>query len=308
MAIQKLQTSLVKTVDGTQYVGEANRVFFDIPTRTFRLSDETTPGGIVIGSGGGGGGSMTVKQVQGNGGTVDLSVPAVTEIQFDKNTGFNVTDNGFGRVFVELGSSFADWYVQGQPTLSATGEDSVEFIAGTGIQLTTTTTHTGGSASKALTISATGGGGGTTINPEFTNSITVESDETTDPVSTQFFVYYGSTTDATTTRLYKDTSNNSIAVPQQTTMFFEADIVGRNDTTPDYGAFKVKGVIDHNSGGNTTLIMNQKEIMHAGANELFDANIVADNALDLLAVEVNGEAATNIRWSALVKVVSVKQT
>ena len=38
------------------------------------------------------------------------------------------------------------------------------------------------------------------------------------------------------------------------------------------------------------------------------SNIVADNALDLLAVEVNGEAATNIRWSALVKVVSVKQT
>ena len=133
MAIQKLQTSLVNTVDGTQYVGEANRVFFDIPTRTFRLSDETTPGGIVIGSGGGGGGSMTVKQVQGNGGTVDLSVPAVTEIQFDKNTGFNVTDNGFGRVFVELGSSFKDWYVAGQTTLSATGEDSVEFIAGTGI-------------------------------------------------------------------------------------------------------------------------------------------------------------------------------
>ena len=307
MAIQKLQTSLVKTVDGTQYVGEANRVFFDIPTRTFRLSDEATPGGIVIGSGGGGGGSMTVKQVQGNGGTVDLSVPAVTEIQFDKNTGFNVTDNGFGRVFVELGSSFKDWYVAGQTTLSAVGEDSVEFIAGSGIQLTTTTSHTG-SATKALTITATGGGGGTTVDPQFTNSITINSDEATDPVNTQFFVYYGSTTDATTTRLYKDSSNTSIAVPQQTTMFFEADIVGRNDTTPDYGAFKVKGVIDNNSGGNTSIIMNQKEIMHAGTNELFDANIVADNALDLLAVEVNGEAATNIRWSALVKVVSVKQT
>lgn len=200
MAIQKFQTSLVKTVDGTQYVGENNRLFFDLPTRTFRLSDEVTPGGIVIGSGGGG------------------------------------------------------------------------------------------------------------SNTEFTEKFTLKSDETTDPVQTQFYIYYGTTTDASTTRLYKDSSNTSIEVPQQTTMFFEVDIIGRNDTTPDYGAFKVKGVIDKNNNGDTSIIMNQKEIMHAGANELFDANVVADNALDLLAVEVNGEAATNIRWSALVKVVSVKQT
>ena len=154
MAIQKFQTSLVKTVDGTQYVGENNRLFFDLPTRTFRLSDEVTPGGIVIGTGGGG------------------------------------------------------------------------------------------------------------SNTEFTEKFTLKSDETTDPVQTQFYIYYGTTTDASTTRLYKDSSNTSIEVPQQTTMFFEVDIIGRNDTTPDYGAFKVKGVIDKNNNGDTSIIMNQKEIMH----------------------------------------------
>ena len=67
----------------------------------------------------------------------------------------------------------------------------------------------------------TGGGGGGS-NSEFTEKFTLKSDETTDPVKTQFYIYYGTTTDATTTRLYKDSSNTSIEVPQQTTMFFES--------------------------------------------------------------------------------------
>ena len=95
---------------------------------------------------------------------------------------------------------------------------------------------------------------------------------------------------------------------EQATVFFEADVIGRNDSTPDYGAFKVKGIIDNDSNGNTQLISSQKEIIHAGANNLFDANIVADNTNDVLSVEVNGENNKNIRWSALVKVIIVKQT
>ena len=109
------------------------------------------------GSDGGGsetGGNLTVQEVSGNGGQVNTSVPNVTTIQFDNNTGFNVTDNGDGEVLIDHGSSFADIYVSGQTTLEATGEDSLEFIAGTGIKLTTTTTHSG-SATKAITITAT---------------------------------------------------------------------------------------------------------------------------------------------------------
>ena len=147
-----------------------------------------------------------------------------------------------------------------------------------------------------------------TVNPEFTESITLDSDETTDAVSTEFVIFYGSTTNATTTKLYRNSSNASISIAQQTTVFFEADVIGRDDGTPDYGAFKVKGIIDNDSSGNTQLISSQKEIIHAGANNLFDANIVADNTNDVLSVEVNGENSKNIRWSALVKVIIVKQT
>lgn len=100
---------------------------------------------------------ITVKQQQGPSGTVDLTANSVTEIIFDADTGFNVTDNT-GSVFVSLGSSFKTWYVNGQSSLIAEGEDEIEFIAGTGVTLSTTTTHTG-SASKALTINSTAANG-----------------------------------------------------------------------------------------------------------------------------------------------------
>ena len=112
------------------------------------------PGTIAASSSG-----ITVKQVQGSGGTVDVTATSITELQFDKNTGFNVTDLGSGVAFVDFGSAFKTWYVSGQTTLVASGEDEIELIAGTGITLTTTTTHTG-SATKAITIASSGGGGG----------------------------------------------------------------------------------------------------------------------------------------------------
>lgn len=122
----------------------------------FRLSnaEEFNTGTSTSGSSSGSivAGYITVQEVSGNGGQVNTSVSKVTTIQFDNNTGFNVTDNGNGEVFIDLGSSFADIYVSGSTTLEATGKDSLEFIAGNGIKITTTTTHSG-SATKAIRIS-----------------------------------------------------------------------------------------------------------------------------------------------------------
>ena len=94
--------------------------------------------------------------------------------QFDKNTGFNVTDLGSGVAFVDFGSAFKTWYVSGQTTLVASGEDEIELIAGTGITLTTTTSHTG-SATKAITIASSGGGGGGSISDGDKGDITVSN-------------------------------------------------------------------------------------------------------------------------------------
>ena len=95
--------------------------------------------------------TMVVQEVEGKGGNINVTLDA-TRIQFDKTTGFHVTDMGNDTAFVELGSSFADIYVDGQTTLEAKGEDELEIIAGDGIKITTTTENSG-SATKAIKFS-----------------------------------------------------------------------------------------------------------------------------------------------------------
>ena len=59
MPIQKFVTSEKNNIDVANFIGEKDRLFFDVGTRTFRLSDGVTPGGLVINTGGGGGGGLT---------------------------------------------------------------------------------------------------------------------------------------------------------------------------------------------------------------------------------------------------------
>ena len=138
-SLTDVDTSTVAPTDGQSLVWDST-------------TSKWEPGTIAASSTG-----ITVKQVQGSGGTVDVTATSITELQFDKNTGFNVTDLGSGAAFVDFGSAFKTWYIDGQTTLVASGEDEIELIAGTNIQLATTLTHTG-STTKAITISASGGG------------------------------------------------------------------------------------------------------------------------------------------------------
>ena len=48
MPVQKFVSTEKHNIDGTTHVGDNNRLFFDVATRTFRLGDGVTPGGIVI--------------------------------------------------------------------------------------------------------------------------------------------------------------------------------------------------------------------------------------------------------------------
>jgi hypothetical protein len=115
----------------------------------------------VAGASGVGGGSVTVSNISGATGgatgSITNTVTGVTALRFDKDTGFNVSDLGSGEVKVSLGSAYKTIKVAGQSDLVATGEDTLEVIAGTGVTITTNA----GSNPKALTINATGGAGAT---------------------------------------------------------------------------------------------------------------------------------------------------
>jgi hypothetical protein len=112
-----------------------------------------------VATSGSGGSALTVKEVASQGGATNVTVSNVSEIQFNNGAGFNVSDEGSGTAFVDLGSTFNPWYVNGQDTLKATGEEPIEFIAGPGIAITTKAVASvgiGTTFSKAITFTSTG--------------------------------------------------------------------------------------------------------------------------------------------------------
>lgn len=91
------------------------------------------------------GSPVIVSEVTGY--SVSNAYSAIDSIRFDKNSGFTVTPQGFGTVKVSAAGSFSNLIVQGQPTLTANPRDSIQFIAGKGIILTTAD-----SSSKSITV------------------------------------------------------------------------------------------------------------------------------------------------------------
>ena len=64
-------------------------------------------------------------------------VLSVSTLRFDTDSGFDVTDLGNGSVKIAMNSTFKTWKVAGQNDLIATGLDTIEFAAGSGIVITT---------------------------------------------------------------------------------------------------------------------------------------------------------------------------
>lgn len=81
------------------------------------------------------GAALTVSQYTT--GSLSNIVGNVSNLLFDTTTGFNVTDLGSNTALITLGSSFKTWEVAGQTSLVAVGEDTVEFVAGNNIVITT---------------------------------------------------------------------------------------------------------------------------------------------------------------------------
>jgi len=88
--------------------------------------------------------------------TTGTTVSNVKSLLFDTDTGFNITELSTGVVKVSLNSTFKTWKVTGQQDLVASGEDTIQFVAGTGVTITTDPN----AATKTITINATSGGGG----------------------------------------------------------------------------------------------------------------------------------------------------
>ena len=83
---------------------------------------------------------LTVSQYTS--GNTSNAISNVSTLQFDTTTGFIVTSIGNNAALISMGSSFKTWEVTGQANLVAVGEDIVQFVAGTGISITTNAVST----------------------------------------------------------------------------------------------------------------------------------------------------------------------
>lgn len=128
-------------------------------------------------------GGLSVGVISGV--TTGTTVSNVKSLLFDTDTGFNITELSTGVVKVSLNSTFKTWKVTGQQDLVASGEDTIQFVAGTGVTITTDPT----AATKSITINAAAGGSTSSVgdtppvNPE-ANSLWFNSNDAT------LYIYY----------------------------------------------------------------------------------------------------------------------
>jgi len=84
--------------------------------------------------------TLTVYESNANAGNISNTTANVSGLLFDKDSGFSVSNVGSGNVLISLGSTFKTWVVTGQPNLVAQAEDTVQFIAGNNLVITTSNT------------------------------------------------------------------------------------------------------------------------------------------------------------------------
>ena len=107
-------------------------------------------------AGNGGGGNLTVSNWS-TGNVISNTITNVEFLRFNANTGITVSNIGNNSALVSLGSSFKTWEVAGQGNLVAVGEDVVQFVAGSGITITTNPNV----VPQQIQISSAGSGGTT---------------------------------------------------------------------------------------------------------------------------------------------------
>jgi hypothetical protein len=156
MALQELYTSRNNhIVDVNTYVGQKDRLFFDLTTQTFRVSDGVTEGGQILGGIGAGSGSIGVELINDANVTSNL-IPITTLMKFDSTAGFDIVDLGGGEVKITLtgggvgGAGSANIEIKDENSTLTSSVSSINF-SGAGISAT----HTG----NAVTVSVTKGAG-----------------------------------------------------------------------------------------------------------------------------------------------------
>jgi hypothetical protein len=230
-------------------------------------------------------------QVNGTTTLIDTTNLTVTDKLIEIATGTTGIPSGDSGIVIERGDStniFVGW-----------DESHDVFTVGTG-------TFTGASTGDLTLTDANVRLGAATFTGgvAFTTGKLVVNNADNAAIDYTLYVMYATTSNDTQTELFLNNSNARIALPANTTMMFEADVVGRDSTGTKHCAFRLQGVVDRTS--NSTVIINTvNETIIAETDEGWSATATADDTNDTVVVKVTGAAGTTIRWTAFVKTVSI---
>ena len=282
------------TIDTAQTIAGAKTFSSAVNIISTTQSSDIDTGALIVDGGAGiaknlyVGENLTIAgnlQVSGSTTIVQTTNLSVTDKLIELATGTTGTPAGDSGVVVERGDSdniFVGW-----------DESEDVFTVGTG-------SFTGATTGN-LTLTDANVRFGTAT---FTSGKIVVDNTSNTAVDYSMYVLYATTTNATQTELFLNNSSTRIALPQNTTMMFEADVVGRDSTGTKHCAFRLQGVIDRTT--NSTVIINTvNETIIAETEEGWAATAVADDTNDTVAIKVTGELGSTIRWTAFVKTVSI---
>lgn len=120
----------------------------------------------------------------------------------------------------------------------------------------------------------------------------------------KLYVLYNTTVDGSQTELFLNGTSTRMLIPEDSTIMFEADIVGRDSSGTDHCAFRIQGLADR-TVGSTVLINTTNEVVVAETDDTWSATVEADDVNDTIVVKVIGTAGKTIRWTGFVKTVVV---
>lgn len=149
MTVQKIQSGRIITQTADEFVGNFGTLFYNESLGDLRLGDGVTPGGRPLNLGGGGVGPIGPQGIPGVKGDTGTSIaytlpPATSSTLGGIKVGSNLSISPDGTLNATGGGSsypsFGTIQVSNQLDLTALGNDTLEFVAGPGMRITTSTT------------------------------------------------------------------------------------------------------------------------------------------------------------------------
>jgi hypothetical protein len=223
------------------------------------------------------------------------------DITISGSSGILVTDNGSNLIVVShedtsAAVSTVSTNTQGVVIQNFTGlVDTYGHITGLGVQ--TTDLDVLYPRTGQVTLDYITNNGATTANDLVIGGVTVSGSA---QAKSDHFAVYCTTTDDTTTEMFLNGASGRIAIANNSAASFKGTITAFDTTNAKAASWSYDCLVA-NKAGNTALVANAIVTKFASENDAaWEVFVDGDNTTDSLKLQVKGEVAATIKWTASV--------